>query len=62
VIAAYGPKPGPAAQDQSISAYVTNDYAVVVTIVYGPVGSRFWAGPHNLGLQVFSSWSLLNYG
>jgi hypothetical protein len=41
---------------------VTGDYAVVVTIVYGPVSSQFWAGPHNLGLQVFSSWSLLNYG
>jgi tetratricopeptide (TPR) repeat protein len=62
VIAAYSPKSGPAPQDQSISEYVTSDYAVVVTIAYGPVGSRFWAGPHSLGLQIFSSWSLLNDG
>jgi hypothetical protein len=62
VIAPYGVKTGAAAQDKSIAAYVPGDYAVVVTIVYGPVSSSFWAGPHNLGLQVFSSWSLLNYG
>ncbi len=62
VISPYGVKTGAAAQDSSIAAYVPGDYAVVVTIVYGPVRSPFWAGPHNLGLQVFSSWSLLNYG
>ncbi len=62
VIAPYGVKTGAAAQDKSIAAYVPGDYAVVVTIVYGPVSSSFWAGHHNLGLQVFSSWSLLNYG
>ncbi len=62
VIAPYGAPAGTAAQDKGIAADVTNDYAVVVTIVYGPVRSQFWAGPHNLGLQVFSSWSLLNYG
>jgi hypothetical protein len=62
VIAPYGVRTGAAAQDNSIAAYVPGDYAVVVTIVYGPARSTFWAGPHNLGLQVFSSWSLLNYG
>jgi len=62
VIAPFGARAGVAAQDNSIAADVTGDYAVVVTIVYGPVSSQFWAGPHNLGLQVFSSWSLLNYG
>ena len=61
-IAPYGTRAGAAAQDSSIAADVPGDYAVVVTIVYGPVGSKLWAGPHNLGLQVFSSWSLLNYG
>ncbi len=61
-IAPYGARSGAAAQDNAIAADVPGDYAVVVTIVYGPVGSKLWAGPHNLGLQVFSSWSLLNYG
>ncbi len=62
IIAPFGAQPGAAAQDKSIAADVPGDYAVVVTIVYGPVGGQLWAGPHNLGLQVFSSWSLLNYG
>jgi tetratricopeptide (TPR) repeat protein len=62
VIAPYGPRAGSAAQDGSIAAYVPGDYAVAVTIVYGPASSQLWAGLHNLGLQVFSSWSLLNYG
>jgi hypothetical protein len=62
VIAPYGTQASPAAQDGSIAANVTGDYAVVITIVYGPVSSHLWAGPHDLALQVFSSWSLLNYG
>jgi tetratricopeptide (TPR) repeat protein len=62
VVAPYGAEAGAAAQDNSIAANVTGDYAVVVTIVYGPVSSQLWAGPHSLGLQVFSSWSLLDYG
>ncbi len=62
VIAPYGTQASPGAQDGSIAAGVTGDYAVVVTIVYGPVSAKLWAGPHDLGLQIFSSWSLLNYG
>jgi hypothetical protein len=62
VIAPGGTLPGAAAQDNSIAADVTSDYAVVVTVVYGRANSGLWSGPHSLGLQVFTSWSLLGYG
>jgi tetratricopeptide (TPR) repeat protein len=50
----------PSQQDNYISGEVPSDYAIAVTIVYGPHGSAFWDGP--LGLQVFTSWSLLADG
>jgi hypothetical protein len=48
-------------QDKFIASAVQRDYAVAVTIVYGPFGP-FWVGAHALGLQIFDSWSLLGYG
>jgi hypothetical protein len=48
-----------ASQDKAISSDVSDDDAIAVWIVYGTYGSGFWTGQHALGLQVFSSWSLL---
>ena len=44
-IAPYGARSGAGAQDKSIAADVPGDYAVVVTIVYGPVGLQALGGP-----------------
>jgi hypothetical protein len=52
----------PSQQDNYISGEVPSDYAVAVTIVYAPRGSAFWDGAHPLGVQVFTSWSLLADG
>jgi hypothetical protein len=62
VVSPYGTGQTAGQQDSSASASVTGDYAVVVAIVYGPAASRIWSGPHSLALQIFSSFSLLNYG
>jgi hypothetical protein len=62
VVAPGGVLPTAAEQDNAIAGEVPGDYAVVVTIVYGERGSGIFTGSHTLGLQVFSSWSLLNYG
>jgi tetratricopeptide (TPR) repeat protein len=62
VIAPEGAEAEPTVQDRSIAADVPGDYAVVVTVVFGPETSKLWSGQHSLGLQIFSSWSLLNYG
>jgi hypothetical protein len=51
-----------ASQDQAIASDVSNDGAIAVWVVYGTYSSGFWTGQHALGLQVFSSWSLLNDG
>jgi tetratricopeptide (TPR) repeat protein len=61
-IAPGGIEATPEAQDKAIAANVAGDYAVVVTIVYAPEGSAMWQTTHELGLQIFSSWSLLDYG
>jgi hypothetical protein len=53
---------GAPAQDTAISRDSVGDYAVVVAVVFAPAGSRFWTADHSLGLQIFSSWSLLDYG
>jgi hypothetical protein len=53
----------PADQDRWIAADVTSDYAVVVTVVYAPEADQaFWSGQHALGIQIFSSWTMLAYG
>jgi hypothetical protein len=51
-----------ASQDQAIASDVSDDGAVAVWVVYGTYSSGFWTGQHALGLQVFSSWSLLGDG
>jgi len=58
-------KPGEASaaqEDTAVSGLVTEDDAVTVVIVTGPARSDLWSGAHPLGLQIFSSFSLLNYG
>ena len=62
VVAPGGVRSTAAEEDNAIAGDVPGDYAVVVTIVYGAAGSGLFKGSHTLGLQVFSSWSLLNYG
>ena len=62
VIAPGGAVPTAPAQDGQMAARVAGDYAIVVTVVYGPKMSGMWSGSHSLGLQIFSSWSSLNYG
>lgn len=59
-----GPATGgsPAATDNGIAKSITADHAVMVTVVYGPQKSVLWADKATLGIQVFSSWSLLDYG
>jgi hypothetical protein len=51
-----------ASQDQAVASDVSDDGAIVVWVVYGTYSSGFWTGQHALGLQVFSSWSLLGDG
>ena len=51
-----------ASQDQAVASDVSDDGAVAVWIVYGTYSPGYWTGQHALGLQVFSSWSLLNDG
>jgi hypothetical protein len=51
-----------ASQDQEVASDVSNDGAIAVWVVYGTYSSGFWTGQHALGLQVFSSWSLLGDG
>jgi hypothetical protein len=51
-----------AAQDQAVASDVSDDGAIAVWVVYGTYTSGFWTGQHALGLQVFSSWSLLGDG
>ena len=51
-----------ASQDRAVASDVSNDGAIAVWVVYGTYGSGFWTGQHALGLQVFSSWSLLGDG
>ncbi|HTV12704.1 MAG TPA: hypothetical protein VME20_12675 [Acidimicrobiales bacterium] len=52
----------PAAEDSSASSTVTDDYAVAVVVLYAPLGSTFWSATHSLGIQIFSSFSMLGYG
>jgi len=51
-----------AQNDTDIARYIESDHAIVVTIVYGTARSGLWSGRHSLGVQIFGSWSLLNYG
>jgi hypothetical protein len=51
-----------ASQDQAVASDVSDDGAIAVWVVYGTYGAGFWTGQHALGLQVFSSWSLLGDG
>ncbi|MGD0808706.1 MAG: tetratricopeptide repeat protein [Acidimicrobiales bacterium] len=51
-----------ASQDKAVASDVSDDGAIAVWVVYGTYSSGFWTGQHALGLQVFSSWSLLGDG
>jgi hypothetical protein len=62
IIAPNGVAGGAIAQDKAVASNVVDDYAIAVTVVYGTQSSGLWSGNHTLGMQTFSSWSLLSYG